>query len=178
MAKSGEELQQLLEILQQGLDRVGLKIILNKSFTFAWIKDRENKKRIYDDRSDIKCNNVYFVRNPVNTTFTYLGAKITPSGLCKIDLTTLDNKIDILLRSPTKPQQKLFILKNFLLPSFYHKFIFSKQYASYLKQIDVSIRKAVRKILHLPHDLPKAPFHAKVAVGAWGFLPYVISFQW
>lgn len=84
--------------------------------------------------------------------FTYLGAEFTASGLCKIDPLTLNNKIDILLKAPAK----LYMLKNFLLPSFYHSFIFSKIYASYLKKIDIF----VMKIFHLHHDLPKADFHA------------------
>lgn len=114
----------------------------------------------------------------VDDVFRYLGADFTPNGLCKTNITELQTKIDVLLKTPAKPQQKLFMLKNFLLPTFYHKLIFSKQYASYLKKIDIIVRKTVRKVLRLPHDLPKATFHAKVADGGMGVpsLRYLIPF--
>lgn len=60
------------------------------------------------------------------------------------------------------------MLKNFLLPSFYHQYIFSRLYAKYLNKLDIIARKADRKILRLPHDLPKAAFHAKEADGGLG----------
>lgn len=101
------------------------------------------------------------------TEFTYLGACFTPSGLVKIDTTNLQEKINILLKAPAKPQQRLFMLKNFLWPSFYHQYIFSRHYAKYLNKIDIIVRKAIRHI-HLPHDLPKAVFHARVADGGTG----------
>lgn len=79
---------------------------------------------IFDDRSSLKSDSFVFKKIHVNQQFTYLGAEFTPSGLYKIDLISLKNKIDILLQATAKPQQKLFMLKNFLLPSFYHSYIF------------------------------------------------------
>lgn len=90
------------------------------------MKDRKKVKIIYDDRAIVKNNNINFKKIPVDTHFLYLGADFTPSGLCKIDPSSINSKIDILLKAPAKPQQKLYMFKNFLLPSFYHSFIFSK----------------------------------------------------
>lgn len=127
MASSVTELQRLLDSLQEGLKKDGLVVNLAKSFTVVFTKDRRRKKMIYDDKSSIRCNNVELKKFQVDDVFKYLGADFTPSGLYKTNLTELQTKIDVLLRTPTKPQQKLFMLKNFLLPTFYHKLIFSKQ---------------------------------------------------
>lgn len=62
-----------------------------------------------------------------------------------------------------KPQHKIFCLVNYLLPKVYHSLVFSKLTACSLNALDVYVRKAVSKILHLPHDLPKAAFHARIA---------------
>lgn len=106
-----------------------------------------------------------------------MGATFTPSGMNKIDSSKLVKSIDTLLKSAYKPQQKLFMLRNFLLPSFYHSYIFAKHFASHLKKLDDIIRKTVREKLHLPHDLPKVAFHAKMADGGMGIpsLRFLIS---
>lgn len=84
----------------------------------------------------------------------------------------LQEDLGILLKTACKPQQKLFMLNQYLLPKYYHSFIFSRLTAGALNKIDEVIRKFVRKIIHLPHDLPKAPFHAKVADGGLGVPSY------
>lgn len=158
MAENIEQLQHLMNILQIGLGKVGLQVNLQKSFALVWVKDKK-KKIIYDSTAVLKCYNQPFPVIKADSEFTYFGACITPSGLAKINTTTLQEKIDTLLKAPAKPQQTLFMLKNFLLPSFYHEYIFSRLYAKYLNKIDIIIRKTVRHIL----DLPKAAFHTRVA---------------
>lgn len=66
------------------------------------------------------------------------------------------------------------MIRNYLLPKFYHSFIFAKLHSKYLK--NVIIHKSIRKILHLTHHLPKAAFHAKMADGGMGIpsLRYLI----
>lgn len=68
------------------------------------------------------------------------------------------------------------MIRNFLLPSLYHSYIFSKLFSSHLNKIDIVIRKAIRRFLHLPHELPKAAFNARVADGVLGIpaLRYLI----
>lgn len=77
----------------------------------------------------------------------------------------MDSDLRVLLRAPAKPQQKLFFLYNYLLPKQYHALISSKFNANVSRKADTDVRKAVRQILQLPHDVPKAAFHSKVADG-------------
>lgn len=46
--------------------------------------------------------------------------------------------------------------------------MFSKHRPKPLKIIDIRVRNFVRTTLHLPHDLPKAAFHARVVDGRLG----------
>lgn len=89
-----------------------------------WTKNKRTKKIIYDDSLNFHCNNVMFNKIRVDDGFKYLGAEFMPSGLCKISVQSLQYKIKVLLKAPAKPQQKVFMLRNFLLPSFYHSYIF------------------------------------------------------
>lgn len=68
------------------------------------------------------------------------------------------------------------MIRNYLLPKFYHSFIFAKLHSKHFKKIYVIIRKSIRKILYLRHHLPKAAFHTRVADGAIGIpsLRYLI----
>ena len=72
--------------------------------------------------------------------------------------------------APLKPQQRLFILNNHLIPSLYHQFVLTASCKKYLKWLDRSVRAAVRSWLRLPHDSPKAFFHAKIFDGGLGII--------
>lgn len=101
-------------------------------------------------------------------SFKYLGAFFTASGLEKINTSAFQQNLRTIIKTPAKPQQKLFMLKNFLIPAFQHVFTFSRLYANSLNKLDIIIRKGIRHILHLPHDLPRAAFHGRVADGGLG----------
>lgn len=77
------ELQLLINILQRGLNSVGLKINMEKSFTFSWVKNKKQKKMIFDSRSSIKSDNREFVKIKPDQKFTYLGATFTQVDFAK-----------------------------------------------------------------------------------------------
>lgn len=120
---------------------------------------------IFDDSPGIRIGNQNLPSIAVDQSFKYLCSSFTASGIEKADLDPLHKELKILQKAPAKPQQKLFFLCNYLLPKQYHSLIFSKMSADSLKKTDISVRKTVQQILHLPHDVPKAAFHAKVADG-------------
>lgn len=127
----------------------------------------KNKNMIYDSSPKIIINNQLIPAIEVDESFKYLGAYFNASGLCKTEISDLQADLKVLLNSAMKPQQKLFCLNNYLIPKHFHSLIFSKMTAGLLKKADISIRKAARKI-HLPHELPKAAFHERVADGGLG----------
>lgn len=155
LAESVKELQFLLQALSEALAGVGLRINLAKSFVLSSIKNRKISKMIYDSSANVFVHDYKLRVVEVDDEFRYLGARFTASGLVKLDMSNLHADLKVLLKAGMKPQQKLFCLNNFLIPKFYHGFIFSKLTAKSLNAVDISIRKVVRRILHLPHDLPK-----------------------
>lgn len=97
----------------------------------------------------------------VDTHLKYLSATFNASKVIKLD-------IKILLAAPAKTQQRLFFIKNCLLPSIQHRFIFYQLRAKSFNKINFILCKLIRHILHLLHDFRKAAFHAGVADGGLG----------
>lgn len=137
-----------------------------------WVKDAKRKKLIYNSFDHITVSNQPIKTIQANDSFTYLGAAFSTTSLKKINTEEFREDLKILRTAPCKPQQKLSMLVHFLFPKYYHAFIFSRLSAGALNKLDVLIRKMIRTTLHLPHDLPKAVFHAKVADGGLGVPAY------
>ncbi|KAK7871544.1 hypothetical protein R5R35_010346 [Gryllus longicercus] len=81
------------------------------------------------------------------------------------DLRTLLERVT---KAPLKPQQRLKILRSFLIPKLYHGIVLSGTTIKRLRQLDLQNRAAVRRWLRLPHDVAKGFFHATVADSGLG----------
>ena len=73
--------------------------------------------------------------------------------------------IDALAEAPLKPQQRVFLLKHFLVPKILRSLIFAGGNARRLKALDVLNRGAVRSWLKWPHDTPTSMFYCKINDG-------------
>ncbi|KAF8774012.1 Retrovirus-related Pol polyprotein type-2 like protein [Argiope bruennichi] len=155
------------------LHHSGLNISVEKSSTLSWKADGKNKRVIFDSKATLLVRNRPVRSFRADEKFKYLGINFTPRGRIKFK-TDLDERLNILAKSLLKPQQKFFFLVKFLLPSLYHQLTFAKLYSGMLKKLDVSVRKFVRLILHLPKDVPVAAFHANTCDGGLG----VPSLRW
>lgn len=124
IAETEADLQHLLNIFNLAISQVGLRINLAKSFTMVWIKDVKIKNMIYDSTTQIKVNIQLISSIAVNQKFRYLGATFTSSRLVKIDPSALQVDMKTLFAVPANPQQKIFFLRNYLLPKHYHSLIF------------------------------------------------------
>ena len=72
-------------------------------------------------------------------------------------------------RAPLKPQQRNYILRVNVVPSLLHQLVCAQTTLGELRNIDVVLRKALRKFLHLPKDTPLGFFHAPLSAGGLGF---------
>lgn len=71
-------------------------------------------------------------------------------------------------RAPLKQQQRLFILRGFLLPWLFHRLVLGPWGIGTLSKLDRMTRAAIRKWLALPHYTPVRYFHAPVSEGGLG----------
>ncbi|KAL7300075.1 hypothetical protein TKK_0007085 [Trichogramma kaykai] len=99
--------------------------------------------------------------------FRYLGVHFSPLGIRKPG-GTLVRELANIASAPLKPQQRLKILRCFLVPRFYHQLVLSRCHLQTLKSLDRQVRAAVRKWLRLPKDVPIGYFHARCLDGGLG----------
>ena len=82
----------------------------------------------------------------------------------------LEEGLGNISRAPLKPQQRMFIVTNNLIPSLYHQLVLTATSKKYLKGLHRSVQAAVQSWLKLPKDTPKAYFHAKIFDGGLGIV--------
>lgn len=102
-------------------------------------------------------------------TIRYLGVHFDSSGplQSKTDLAELLVRVRM---ASLKPQQRIAILKMYLLPRFIHCLVLGHTSHGVLRKMDVLVRGAVRQWLRLPKDIPEAFFHSPVDKGGLGIL--------
>jgi len=166
-------LQKIFDHILPILKLTGLEINHDKSMSLIWLKDGKNKRTIFDNRPAITVRNRILPPMQINDNFKYLGVSFTAKGRNPIKV-DLRDRLEILRKSALKPQQKLFFLVRYLLPSYYHQLTFAKIYANMLNKLDTLVRSFVRIILHLPKDTPKAMFHTSTLDGGLG----IPSLRW
>jgi len=105
----------------------------------------------------------------IHGTYKYLGI-YTGVGRNSASHVTkkLEKHLSQLSKAPLKPQQRLFFLRVHVLPGLYHDLVLDKQSRALLVAIDRMSRKAVRRWLHLPQDVPRALIHAQNVEGRLG----------
>ncbi|KAK8772182.1 hypothetical protein V5799_024574 [Amblyomma americanum] len=95
------------------------------------------------------------------TEWRYLGVFYAPFGQKRLSMVkTLEQLLQRVSAAPLRPQQRVVILRYYLLPRLYHALALSPLTVKFLTKLDVLVRAAVRRWLHLPHDVPVGGFHA------------------
>lgn len=119
------------------------------------------KRCVVDAGIKFKCGGYEMPALSRSMEWKYLGISFTAEG--KTSSKALDkvvNMLSLLAKAPLKPQQRLFALRTFVLPSVSYSLILGRTNIGYLRKIDAVVRKEVRKWLDLPHDSPSAYIHA------------------
>lgn len=86
----------------------------------------------------------------MSDTFTYLGIKFNPNGKVDPNREALGEMLGKLEQSPLKPEQKMFYLRTFLLPTLFHEAVLSRVTTAILEVWDQQVKSFVKRILYLP----------------------------
>ncbi|XP_042143722.1 uncharacterized protein LOC121834054 [Ixodes scapularis] len=160
-------LQELLNQSEAYFKARGLSFNPEKSSTLSLVPSKRQKKTKVEQQpfqiagSDIPTLDCV-------ASWKYLGVLFNTRGR-KVPLTgELIPLLERLSTAPLKPQQRLVLLKHYLLPRFYHRGTFSHVTAKLLRRLDTCVRLRIRGWLRLPHDTPVGYFHAPVESGGLG----------
>ena len=150
------------------LEDRGLKVNPTKCMSIGLAKGFKGKKSkiIVEPIFNINDTSVPILGHIDNYT-KYLGIQFTSVGaingyVIKPQLEVILNKLQ---KIPLKPQQKIDLIRSYIIPRFIYQLINVENYPTLLKQIDILIRRTIRSILHLPMGLSIEFFYLPVRDG-------------
>lgn len=167
LASTRGGLQENLTRLHAAFMRNGLDINAKKTGVLSIVASGRDKKVKVDTTPYFTVGGALIPqRSPVDV-WTYLGCKYQGAREFAHD-PPLALTIERLTRAPLKPQQRLRLLRDHLLPRYYHRWIVGSVSAKTLKGLDIIVRTAVRRWLRFPHDVPAGYLHAPIQSGGLG----------
>lgn len=102
--------------------------------------------------------------------FKYLGHRVSGRGVEKPSVANLPVWVSNLKKAPLKPEQKLSIIKDFVIPKLLYGLQTPRVTKSLLKGADRIIKGYIKKSLHLNIHTPDCVLYAKVKDGELGLL--------
>lgn len=177
-ASTPKGLQQRLDGLHAFLGARGLKINTEKSFTVSIVPSgREKRTKVVTTSAFTVAGNP-LPASGICARWKYLGVEFTPNGR-NVPLTAdVASMLERVTKAPLKPQQRLVILRFYLIPRLYHRLVLGAWNSKLLKRLDIQIRAAVRKWMALPHDVPLGYYHAPVGEGGLGVASLRTAIPW
>lgn len=166
-AGSMEGITCLARVAEAELGRCGLAINADKSELLALAHSGRQKLIKVDTQVSLVLEVGPVRVLSIIDQWEYVGVYFDSKGVVA-RLPALSQQMGRLDRAPLKPQQKLGILRDFLLPSLLHQLVFGFPGRGRLHSLDVIVRSFVRKWLHLPRDCPNAFIHASTREAGLG----------
>ncbi|GLV47874.1 hypothetical protein CBL_21330, partial [Carabus blaptoides fortunei] len=137
--------QRLLDIATCTLETMGLKINPAKSHTVALRNIPQEKQSVIDSKCKFKCGAHTLPAITRSTEWTYLAVPFTPEGRHSSNpLNQLQDSIERVHKAPLKPQQRMLILRVYLLPGLYHKLTLGGTTIGLLRKLDALTRRTAR----------------------------------
>ena len=169
VASTKAGLHKLTQAYQIGLERVGLSLNVSKSATLTLEVDRKLKKWYVKPSAYVSlCDGTKIPALTVSQSYKYLGIDLSAYGARLSTLDQLRIKLGEVTRAPLKPQQRMSILREFLLPSIQHRLILSSTSKGFLLGLDKIVRRSIRGWLRFPKDTTVSFFHASPVDGGLG----------
>lgn len=158
----------LLDETQEFLQRRGM--LLNPAKCKSLVAGASRGISVPRTRISYKINNEPIPNVMAMDAFKYLGHQFGHSGVEKPGIYNLTTWLQKLSTSPLKPDQKLNILKQYVIPRLLYGLQNPKITGKVLRAADRLIRKHVRATLHLNAHTPDALLHASVRDGGLGIM--------
>lgn len=179
VAKSREGLQSLLKAFEGFLVKRGLSINAAKSFICAIDTDGKRKRTFVCKNVEMLVGGVVMRTLGPDDTFKYLGIEFSPAGRTRVDVGALRNLIAKVKAARLKPEQKILLIKEHVIPRVTHALSLGRVTAGLLDRLDLEIRGEIKEILRLPHYAPDVALYLRVASGGLGLprLRYSVPLQ-
>lgn len=174
---SGSEIgmQELLKITEEFLKERGLELNVSKCVAIGIRKAGKVKKTQIVD-SQVKNPPLFAVNNEpirflaIHEKCKYLGVEYTPLGTANLSATMnkIRTSLKKLKKAPLKPQQKIVLLRSYLIPRYIFTFTYTECYPKAMGIIDRYIRQWLKSILKLPTSVSNEFFYLPTKEGGLG----------
>ena len=168
LSESPSTMKILINITTSFFSARSMKINATKCFCLRIALSVKNHTIINVTEPTYHINNHPIPSTRYNQFFKYLGVQFNPSGKMKVNIDKVTDYLHYFQLSPLKPQQKLFMLREYLIPNLYHQLILGRITMGLLKQLDLKIRQSIKSFLHLQHFTPDSFFYTSIADSGLG----------
>lgn len=140
-----------------------------QALRLAPVEKNKKIKIMSDTIPQWSVNNVDIPMIKADGIVKYLGAHLSPRGSMRLQVSEITDWLEKVSKARLKPQQKLILLRSYLLPRLIYRLTVSSETSSNkAHELDRKVRKTVRKFLHLPSNLHLSFFHLPVTMGGLG----------
>jgi hypothetical protein len=160
-------LQHNLDRFVESLSNAGFSLNVDKCSVLSLKPSGRDKKTKILTESQVQYQGQPLKQVEPTTLWKYLGVEFKG---CKAEMggDGIVGYLDKISKAPLRPQQRVSMLKDFLIPKYIHTWVLGRLDIKMLKRFDMTIRAYLRKWLRLPHDVPVGFFHAAVSDGGLG----------
>ena len=168
MARSKIGIQHLSRQLERALGHCGLTLNPDKSRSLTIAVDGKAGRWVCDPTPYVSLAGGILSTIPISEGYKYLGITVSAREGGSPAEELLTRGLNHLTKAPLKPQQRLYFLKNQLVPKLYHRLVLSRSNNGVLRRLDKLVRRSLRSWLKLPHDAVNSLFHSEVREGGLG----------
>lgn len=168
LTESRRATQAQMKILERRLGDLGLRLNPKKCATLSIAADKKRKKAAVEGKSYLRIHGELVPSLDNQDRYKYLGLLVNGRGFATEAGVKLQLKCDRITAAKLKPQQRVEVLRHSVVPAMYHSLVLGGYTLGGLRALDVTIRKAMRKWLHLPMDTPLGYFYSETGQGGLG----------
>jgi hypothetical protein len=160
-------MQQNLDALAEGFARAGLALNTNKCRSLSLVADGRNRRVRVMDEPLFRVGDVDLPQVDALAMWRYLGVSFQGPSVAASQV-GLGGTLEKLSRAAVKPQQRLHLLRYYVLPRYQFALVAGRVSAGSLLRLDRLLRRYVRTWLALPKDVPNGYVHAPIPAGGLG----------
>ena len=165
-AETKEGLQLQLNTLVAEFGKCGLALNPKKCKSVAIIASAKEKITAVDKEPFLWAHGELIPAMKVTDNYRYLGLELGYEGFDITSTTTqLMTRLQRLSKSALRPQQRMAVLREQVVPGLMHQLVLGDNSKKTLRNMDITIRRNIRAWLHLPPDVPTPMFHARAQDG-------------
>ena len=167
VAKTEVGLASLVNSFVEVSAKCGLELSSGKCVGLSLCLTKKDRTIYYSTAPIVSANGEQIQTLNLMTGYKYLGIMFSASWNRSQAFEKLQAGLNNLARAPLKPQQRLFLLRVFLIPNLNHGLVFTNMTMKVLKRLDVMVREACRNWLKWPKDVPEELFLCGTSGRPW-----------